>query len=71
LCIWGNSIKKRKYLKICLHGIYNVINKKKKINWLNIGLTKDGNPRHLIGKKIVKGLNKFDIGNYITKMKIT
>jgi len=71
LCIWGNLIKKRKYLKICLLDIYNVINKKKKINWLNIELTIYGNPRNLRGKKIVKGLNKFDISNYIKNMKIT
>jgi len=71
LCIWGTLIRKRKYLKVCLRDIYNVISKKRKISWLNIALTKKGNPGHLIGKKIVKGLYKFDICNYIKNMKIT
>lgn len=68
LAAWGETIKKRKYLKKCLTDIFNKT-KNMGITWLKIGEThtKSGHPRHPSRAKYQK-LTPFDIGEYLKKI---
>jgi hypothetical protein len=63
-CAWGTPIEKKKYLKNCLKGFYDLTHDKK-INWLCAGQTQKGHPRHPLYLKSDLELVEFKIKEYI------
>lgn len=63
---WGNTIKKRDYLKRCLREIYDEL-KQFGLEWKTIGsLTKQGNPGHPLRLSYELNLKEFDIKEYLS-----
>lgn len=63
LAAWGETISVRPYFKTCLSDIYAKA-KDLKANWLQIGLTKSGHPRHPSRAPYGK-LENFDVEAYL------
>jgi hypothetical protein len=66
---WGTLIEKREFLKNCLLDLYK-ISQKYSCNWISIGnISKNGHPHHPLYLNRNAELNKFEIENYIQKLK--
>jgi hypothetical protein len=71
LAAWGGSIKVRSYFKRCILDIY-MTTKHLNIGWLRIGgndLVAKKHPRHPSRASYDRKLVKFDIENYLVKIK--
>ncbi len=66
MAAWGETIRTREYFKKCLVDIFDST-KNKKINWLTIGFTQSGHPRHPSRAAYI-GLTDFDIEKYLTAL---
>lgn len=68
-CAWGETIKKREYLKECLYEIYFILRENNN-KYFQLGtLTKSGHPRHPSRISGDSKFSEFNIQNYIEKMK--
>ena len=65
LLAFGNCIEKRDYLYTCFKEIVTIIEKYSP-NWKNIGVTKQGNPKHLTRAGYCEFQN-FDLNDYLNK----
>lgn len=66
LAAWSEKVSVRPYFKTCISDIYAKA-KSVNANWLQIGLTKSGHPRHPSRAPYGK-LEKFDVEAYLQKI---